>query len=686
MTIADVGSYSLTFAALSALVAIFSAICARRYDSAGMLRLSRWALHAVTALLTLASVTLLRAFLNDDFRLDYVVRYSEKALPFGYKLAAFWAGQGGSLLLWAWLIAAMGSLAMLARRKDPAATQAPAIAILAAVGGFFTVLMLFSVGGNDVPVNPFHLAEAVVTDGNGLNPMLQDPAMIAHPPLLFIGYAGFTIPMALYLGALIGGHVDKRLIVPIRRWMLVSWVFLTAGIVLGAEWAYVELGWGGYWAWDPVENASLFPWFTATALIHSLIVEQRRGMLKVWNAALVPLTFILCLVGTYLTRSGAIESVHAFGESDIGWYFLGLVGVSLAGALTVILVQRRLLKDDRPLDKPVSFEGAVWLACALLTVMMLTTLVGTIWPIITRVVKDHPATLDAHFYNKAILPMAMGLLILMGMGPLLQGPGGWARRKRMLVAVVLTHVAVIIAARHTGLLSWTTISAATATFILASLGTDFLRTIWVRLKKPDGDPVGAVLQALRANARRYCGQAAHLGMAMLLVGIAGSSLHKTEERLQLGVGESGDIGPYRLTMRSVEQVHKTEYIPEEDRDALLFIAEEARVALTEPDGRSVVLRPQLRQYAKFTNMINNEVAIRSSLRDDVYLAFAGRDKRNVVYIDAMIMPLVSWMWIGGIVMTVGGLLAAALLRNRFPQVVESDGPAEESAQGNGTTL
>ncbi|MHC4383017.1 MAG: cytochrome c maturation protein CcmE domain-containing protein, partial [Planctomycetota bacterium] len=293
------------FKADTLLTAVLASVASVRFRSPGLLRSARWLLALVPIMLTATTAALIAALINSDFRFEYVAGYTERALPFGYKLAALWAGQEGSLLLWAWLLAILCMIAAVGWKRLVGTEHAVAVAAMALVCGFFAVLLLFA-------ANPFQPIGGVAPpDGRGLNPMLQDPAMIIHPPLLFMGYAGFTVPFALTIGVLVAGRRDNRWIALIRRWLLVSWLFLGAGIVLGAWWAYVELGWGGYWAWDPVENASLLPWLTSTALLHSIMVRQHRGMFKRWNVSLMFLTFILCIFGTYLTRSGVIDSVHA---------------------------------------------------------------------------------------------------------------------------------------------------------------------------------------------------------------------------------------------------------------------------------------------------------------------------------------------------------------------------------------
>ncbi|MCK4275626.1 MAG: cytochrome c biogenesis protein CcsA, partial [Phycisphaerae bacterium] len=433
------------------------------------------------------------------------------ALPWGYKLAAFWAGRSGSLLLWGWMVAVMASITAFTHRKDPPETQAAVLGILAVICGFFAALILLA-------SNPFELSQLVPVDGQGMKPELQDPAMIAHPPTLFLGWAGFTIPFALCLGALISGRSTDLWVTSLRRWTIVSWMFLTVGIVLGAWWAYVELGWGGYWTWDPVENASLFPWFTATALLHCLIVQKRRGMLKVWAFAMAALTFILCIFGTYLTRSGVIASKHVFQGAASDWSFLGLIAVSLAVTIAVLIWRRGLLKTERPLDRLISLEGGVLAGNVLLVLMMAATLIGTIFPLISKLAIEvanlsdkTPRTLAAGFYNTVVLPMALAMAALMGTAPLLR----FARARgtllrRLIPPTAATLIAVFAVIVLGGGSLWTVASVAVSVFAVVAIIDDFGKTLWARLKGSERGFLATVAGVMRANMRRYGGQLVHL--------------------------------------------------------------------------------------------------------------------------------------------------------------------------------
>ena len=633
MSSATIGSYSVALAFLAAIGGILAAIAFSQLRSNALLRAGRWALGMTMAFLTVALAALAAAFLGDDFSIKYVAGYSERAMSVGYKLAAVWAGQEGSLLLWAWLLAVLAWVAGWTVRKEPDLHQAATVGILAAACVAFGALLLFG-------ADPFELSKVIAADGQGLNPMLQDPAMIAHPPLLFAGYAAFAVPFALLLGAYIAGRSDNQWVFRVRRWTLGAWALLTVGIFLGAWWAYIELGWGGYWAWDPVENASLLPWFTATAALHTLIIQQRRGMLRASSFALVVLTFLLCLVGSYLTRSGVVQSVHAFPESPVGWFFLGMISAGLLGAILVTALRIRLLRS-LPLTRVVSLEGAFLVGCALLVVMAGTTLVGTIFPLISRPFTPHPVTLGPEFYNSVIVPMGLILTALMAAGPLLAAMSSTNRPKRRLILGGIGAIHGIVAS----VLGWPTnawmlVTSAIVGFAAFLILGDIIRTL-LRPVFKGHDGLAGVWRTFRANSRRFAGLLTHLGMAMLVMGVAGSSLFGESKDVPLRPGESAEIGSYIVRLDSTEEVRHSN-----------FEAIEAAVTVSTPGGRSFQLKPQRRQYDK-SSQVNTEVALRTGLRGDFYLILRGVSAEGQTVFSVLLEPLVAWIWIGSIVMTVG---------------------------------
>jgi len=636
-----VGSISLGMSLLAAVLAIVLAIGSWRFDSPPMLAWSRRLMVAFAALLTVAAGMLTLALVQSDFGFSYVARYTERALPLGYKLAAFWAGQEGSILLWTWLIAAAGVIACLAHRKQEGIEGAATVGTIAVVGAFFVSLMLF--GGAD----PFARSVVVPADGQGLNPLLQDPGMIAHPPALFIGYAGFTVPLGLMIGALLARRRDNVWPARMRAWLLVSWAFLTVGILLGAQWAYVELGWGGYWAWDPVENASLLPWLTATALLHSLMAQQHRGMLKVWNAALTASSFLLCILGTFITRSGIIQSVHSFGHSLIGWFFLGFLILAVAFCAWLIISRRRELRTERAIENPVSREGAFLATNILLTIIMATTLVGTIFPLLSGLFMPKGVSVNPNFYNKVVVPMSLLLVAIMALGPILTyGKEGAGRlRRRLLIPLVVSHGAMIALAINGIHNLWALAVAVIVVMAVTVMLLDFILMLVERVRGGEGI-LAALVRGIDANHRRYAAQIVHLGILMIVAGIAGSSVYNVKQDLKLQPGKSASVAGYELAFGELHEKREANYT-----------AVEAPVVVTAPTGKQFTLRPQRRFYDKSENSAS-EVAIKQTLAGDFYLILAGWEKGGqTTAFQVILNPLVNWIWIGGLVIIGGALLA-----------------------------
>jgi cytochrome c-type biogenesis protein CcmF len=672
------GEYALSGAMLTALAIVMAAIAYWQLRNDGLLRAMRWGMALLAALLTVSSWGLLKALLDDNFALSYVLEHSQRAMPLGYKFAAFWAGQQGSLLFWAWVLGVMGVLLAWSLRKNEDLAAAVSLAVMAIVIGFFTCIMLFATDDRGHAVgNPFDVAAMRAQDGMGLNPQLQTPAMAFHPPMLFLGYAGYTVPFALLLGALVKGRVptlkhtgrapqtqtqggslvleyqsaksisslDESWLTLARPWMVFSWITLTVGIVLGAQWAYMELGWGGYWAWDPVENASLFPWLTGTALLHSAILQVNRGMFKRWTASWTATSFFLCILGTYLTRSGVIQSVHAFEQSSIGMFFMLFLGVIALGSVLAILIRLGLLQGERTLEDIVSREGFFLIANVLLTIMTATIIVGTLYPLISNIFGD-PVTVNAPFYNKVILPMALGLAALMSTGPVLGSGAGAADRARpklagMLIAALATAALVFILG-FTNL--WALVSAAVIGAIVTAIVVDVVTVL-----RGKSDLGGTALRAFIQRPRHWGAQLAHLGMAAMVAGVAGSSLYGETHTAVLHAGKKDppvQAGGYTLELVKLEHVEQKNYF-----------AEVATVSFRNA-RESFEMQPELRTFNRGSQaMTSTEVALRPGLLTDMYVTLAGAEPdHSAVGIKIMIQPLVNWIWIGGALLTLGGLV------------------------------
>jgi cytochrome c-type biogenesis protein CcmF len=654
-----VGNLALGLALLAAAVGFLAALIAGRFNSAGTLKVARLALVTILGMFTLAALALLGALIDSDFRLNYVARFTERALPTGYKLAAFWAGQEGSLLLWGWLISVMAVIAAIMSWKKNDKEHAVTAGTLIVICGFFAALMLFA-------ANPFNLSEEVIADGRGLNPMLQDPGMIAHPPLLFLGYAGFAIPFAMWFGALWTARPDSQWLGGIRRWAVAAWLFLTVGILLGAQWAYVELGWGGYWAWDPVENASLLPWLTGTALLHSMMIQQQRGMMKLWNAFLIAITFILCIFGTYITRSGIVDSVHTFGKSLVGTFFLVFLIGTILASLTLIGIRRRTLRPDHRLETVWGREGAFLAINVLLVIMTAVTTVGTIFPVISDALIGRSVSVGQPFYNKVVVPMGLCLMALMAIGPLLTcGKAAPENLKKHLKAPLIGGAVTALALGVIWRVGnpWALVSAFIVGVACVSVLWDLTATVFRRAHVAHENPLLTLVRTVDGNHRRYGGQTIHVGMLMLMIGIAGSSLYGVKHTVQLTPGVAGGLpGGCNVKLEKFGQVRGVNYE-----------AVEARVSVTDPGGNVMTLTPQRRFYDKAEDG-NTQVANWSTWRRDAYVTLAGwSEGGHTVALEMIVNPLVAWLWIGGVVMTAGGLLC--LLPRLIPHRVMEDVPA-----------
>ncbi len=642
--IPTLGTLTLALAAMACVAVLISSLSAARFESAGALRAARWGLGGYAALITLASALLAVALLRSDFRLEYVASYTERALPTGYKLAAFWAGQQGSLLLWAGMIAWMSAGAAWSRSSNRGLGEAVTLGVLGVIGGFFAFLLLLA-------ANPFEVVTgATPADGRGLNPMLQDFAMLAHPPTLFLGYAGFAVPFAAMAGALAERRTDARWLSDIRRWVIFAWLALGIGIIIGAWWAYIELGWGGYWAWDPVENASLLPWLTGTALIHSMIMQEHRGVFKRWNVVLLAVTFILCIFGTYITRSGIVSSVHSFGESLVGTFFLVFIILLLLGSVAGIAWRWWLLAPPRRLSSLLEREGVVLMANVVLMLMMLITLVGTMLPVITRTFMPNEITVDQTFYNRIVAPMGLALVGLMAMAPaLVYGHEAGRRLGRGLLGPAIAGALVAAAVAGLGVHNvWALIAAFFAALTFAAVGANFFHAVRMERAHAGVGLVGAASRLVNSNHRRWGGFVIHLGIALIVIGFAWSSLFPQKTTHQVAPGQTFDVGRYSLTFKELEESRRENYT-----------AVVAVVSARLPDGTTIDVSPERRFYDKAEES-SAQVAVRSGLREDLYLILAGWEAGGeVVALQVIINPLTIWIWIGTGVLLLGSLICLA---------------------------
>lgn len=609
-----------------------------RYAHAAVRRSGWLAAAVVIGLYTVACVLLLSGFVGDHFEIDYVARHSHRGLPLFYKLAGLWAGLDGSLLLWAWLLAVMLGICLYqTERAEPRHTPYVNLAGLFILA-FFGVMMLFA-------ANPFATSVSYPFDGQGLNPLLQAPEMVIHPPSLYMGYVSASIPFALLVAGLATRHMDAAWLQRTRGWLLFSWFFLSVGNLLGMHWAYVELGWGGFWAWDPVENAAIMPWFTASALLHSILVEERRGMLRAWNAVLILLTFLLTILGTFLTRSGVVQSVHAFSNSTIGAYFAVFLAVLALGGAGLILWRRTALQGRNDLESLVSKEGAFLLNNILLTMGAFTILWGTMLPTFAEALLGERFMVGPPFFNQMLAPFGCGLLVLAGFGPVLAwrraAPGELWRALRwpLLLAIVAMSLGWMAGLRH-----WFAIAALGGIgFTLWVTLAQFGQGIW-RLHRQEVVPMWrAPGELLRRAPRRYGGFIIHVAMLSMCAAFAGALYH-TETNVHLRQDERVQVGGYDITFEGLR------YRRDAER-GMEAVAGQLRV---ERGGRVRATLFPARQFFVRSEQPTTEAAIYRSWRHDVYTVLGGFNvEERTAEFKLMINPLVNCLWAGGLLLILG---------------------------------
>jgi cytochrome c-type biogenesis protein CcmF len=605
--------------------------------------------YAITGCLIVASLALWKGLISHDFNIEYVAAYTSRNLPSAYIFSAFWAGQKGSLLFWAVVLSLFASAAQLLTPRRFASLMPYVAGVTAAAITFFVTVMIFA-------ADPFERLAFTPADGRGLNPQLQNVGMVIHPPMLYLGYISITIPFAFAMAALLSRRLDTGWIQAIRKWTIVSWLFLSIGITLGMWWAYVELGWGGYWAWDPVENASLLPWLTMTAFLHSVMIQEKRGMLKRWNFGLVIGTFLLSIFGTFITRSGVIASVHSFTQSNVGYFFLAFLVVAAILSFTLLHTRWGLLEADARLESVVSREAAFLFNNLLLVGVAFSVLWGTLFPILSELVRGTKITVGPPFFNRVNVPLGLLLLGLTGIGPLIAWrKASTANLKRQFIAPVLSGLFVLLLLMVLGVGDFHALVAfSLAGFVAGTIVQEFYRGVRAR-RRMHGESVPLAFgRLIGRNRRRYGGYIVHVGVLVYFVAFAGM-VFKREREATLKPGESVELSSpfghtYRFTHMGISQY-----------EALNRIVSAATVEVTK-DGRSLGLmtsekRQHVDSFKRPTFEPSTEVGIRSNLQEDVYIVFAGsvNGTEEAVY-RFNINPLVWWVWFGGFVLALGGIL------------------------------
>jgi cytochrome c-type biogenesis protein CcmF len=668
-----IGSFALVLAlALAGYSFVFGLIGLFRRDAVGV-RVSETARRAGVACffaVLVASFVLVMAAFNDDFSIAYIQQHSNRDLPLAYKFAVLWSGQEGSLLFWALLLSAYGFVLRL-RYKTDERLFAHASVVIAAVQVFFLLIL-------NIAAKPFSMVQGgVPADGNGLNPLLQYPEMVIHPPMLYLGYVGFTIPFAFALGALIMKYPGEMWIHITRRWTIVTWGFLTIGIFLGAHWAYYVLGWGGYWGWDPVENASWMPWLAGTAFLHSVIMQEKRGMLKVWNMWLIFATFLLSMLGTFLTRSGVISSVHAFAQSSIGDWFVWFMSLTLATCVFFFVKNKDHLKSEHKLESLVSRESSFLFNNLLLLAACFTVLWGTLFPIFSEWVQGHKVTVGPPFFNRVIVPIALMLMLLTAIGPLL----AWRKTsleslKRNFLYPAIGSIAIGVMMIVFGVHPWEdpsyfyAVMAAILSFlVIFTVISEFVRGGKVIADKTHQSLVGATTHLWHRNTRRYGGYVVHFGVALVVIGILGTPFNREVEK-EMGFGDQISIGPYKFVCQS--------YTQEDNPNS----ADEMAIINIFRGSKQITTVYPMRRFFKASGQPQTVPRIYPSFREDfflvndLYVVYEGKNETTGrPIIKAHINPLVPWIWTGFVIMVFGTI--SCLVPNAAPVRVVAPVPVRE---------
>jgi cytochrome c-type biogenesis protein CcmF len=594
----------------------------------------------VFALITSALLLLVYAFLRFDFSVQYVARQTNLGTPFYYRITAVWGALEGSIVLWAWMLA-LYTLILVVRQRTAQRDLYPwALAVMLGILSFFVIVMT-------IPAPVFERLSPIPPDGRGLNPLLEDTGMITHPVALYLGFTGFTVPFAFAMAALFTGRVGDGWITTTRRWTIVAWYFLSLGLLIGGWWSYHVLGWGGYWAWDPVENAAFMPWLTGTAFLHSVMIQERRRMLKLWNVSLVIMTFGLTLFGTFLTRSGVIASVHAFSQGSIGIFFLTFLAIVLISAFGLLAWRWDRLRADGELDSVVSRESTFLLNNVLLVAASFTVFFGTVFPLLSEAVRGVKVSVGAPFFNHVNIPLFLGLIFLMGVGPLI----AWRRasienlKRNFLLPVAIGVVAAAVFSIFRVGSVLAVLTLAFTAFTAATIVLDVVRA--TRARRRDGHRLLPALGTLMLrHNRRYGGFVVHLGILVIAVGVTGSQAWSVQRETTLKRGESFQLAGYTVRFDGLSAAKESNH-------------EKIVGTFTVSNGRfgPLEMYPTKKFYPQEQSPIAG-VDYRLGLKEDVYLVLGDFSQDgSQATVKAQVNRLVSWIWIGGAVLTLGALLA-----------------------------
>lgn len=637
----SLGILSLFLAFSCALYASTASLYGGLRRHAGFIASAEHAAYSVWGLTLIAVVVLTHALITHDFSIAYVAKYSSTTLPLRFCIAALWGGMEGSMLFWVFLLTTLSSIALWQNRERNRQLMPFVTTTVMVVAAFFLGMLVFV-------TPPFERLAFTPLEGTDLNPLLQNYWMQIHPPSLYMGYVSWTIPFAFAMAALATGKLDDLWIRTTRRWVLMAWFFLSLGNLFGARWAYEVLGWGGYWAWDPVENAAFMPWLTGTAYLHSVMVQERKDMLKVWNISLLIMTFALTIFGTFLTRSGVISSVHSFTQSGLGPYFLSFLALVVLVSVGLLFYRLDELRPRHKLDAILSRESAFLFNNLLLVGIAFATLWGTLFPVLSEWVRGVKITVGPPFFNKVNAPLGIALLFMTGVGPVI----AWRRASlnnllKNFLAPVVTGTAAGLIAFFAGMHTLSAILVVSfSVFVLYTIATEFHRGALARRTMVGEGYVRAMGRLVLKNQRRYGGYIVHIGVVMMFLGITMSSVYRVEQTVTVHPGETFQIGGYKLhylDVKSLDDAHMDRVI--------------ASLTYSDLNGKPLgELHPEKRFYKK-PQQPATEVAYRSTMAEDLYVILGSIDDNKVATFQAYINPLVFWLWFGGIVLVLGTAVA-----------------------------
>jgi len=641
----NIGALAILLAFCLAIYAVIGSVVGKLNRKPFLIVSAERAVYSIWFLLSLASGILIYSLITGDFRMSYVASHSNRAMSTVYKFTAWWGGQEGSLLLWAWLLSTYTTVVVFMNRHKFRDMMPYVTAILTATLGFFLIL-------NTFVASPFKMLAAGkgitdVGDGRGLDPLLQYWTMAIHPPMLYLGYVGFTVPFAFAIASLITRQKGEAWIYTTRRWTLVTWLFQSTGIMLGAGWAYAVLGWGGYWGWDPVENASLLPWIAATAFLHSVMMQEKKGMMKVWNIVLISSTFFLCIFGTFLTRSGVVQSVHAFSSGPIGRYFVTFLAIGIAATIYLILDRLPYLRSEAHLESVVSRESSFLFNNLILLASCFAILWGTLFPVISEAVTGEKISVDRPFFERINVPIGLFLLFLTGVGPLI----AWRRSsleslRRAFQWPALAGIVLMGALAAFGVYQhpFAMVSFGLCLFVAVTVGMEFFKGANAIRAKSGIGLIPAMVELTHRNTRRYGGYIVHIGIVLMFVGFTGAAFNK-ERTVEIGQGSTFDIGRYTLKVAQMQ-----------DGENDNFVWSRMDLDVYEGSQKITTLSPEKR-FFKASRSQASEVSIRRRLNEDLYVNYAGvsNDNQRAV-VQAYVNPLVSWVWIGYWVLLAGTLV------------------------------